>query len=444
MEEYIISGKELKATKNGVYEDEWGNKIEYSSDIEDDIKVYLTGTGNYIKLGKVSSVSEYKVSDKMRRVWQVELDLLDQVDIICKKYHIQYFLMHGTLLGAVRHKGFIPWDDDLDIGMLRKDYDQFIKVAQDELSEPYFLQNMWTDPNCFFSTMTKLRNSATTGIVARELGHDCNQGIWLDILPLDYVTPDEKLLARKERKIVKYRNWLHARVYGRDKIKYNNIPSVLWKGMTAVSKFFSYEKLCKKLDYAVRLYTEPSENVAVFSGKSRILNAGDFEYTVGLEFEGRMVPVPAGYENYLFMTQGKDFMKFPPEEQRRPKHIGIYDTERSYKEYIHKLTGMFEGCKGKKIILFGSGMMFEDYMKKWGGRYRPSFLVDNDENKWERSRMGIEIKPPKALLEIPAEKRHLIICSFYYKEIEKQLQEMGIMDYHIYIQKLEWIVDAEK
>ena len=104
---------------------------------------------------------------------------------------------------------------------------------------------------------------------------------------------------------------------------------------------------------------------------------------------------------------------------------------------------MFEGCKGKKIILFGSGMMFEDYMKKWGNRYRPVFLVDNDENKWNRSRMGIEIKPPKALLEIPVEKQHLIICSFYYKEIEKQLQEMGITNYHIYIQKLEWIVNAE-
>ncbi|MDE7478302.1 MAG: hypothetical protein K2M91_10190, partial [Lachnospiraceae bacterium] len=65
-------------------------------------------------------------------------------------------------------------------------------------------------------------------------------------------------------------------------------------------------------------------------------------------------------------------------------------------------------------------------------------------NKWERSRMGIAIKPPKAILEVPAEKRHLIICSFYYKEIEKQLQEMGIKDYRIYIQKMEWIVEAER
>ncbi len=109
-----------------------------------------------------------------------------------------------------------------------------------------------------------------------------------------------------------------------------------------------------------------------------------------------------------------------------------------------KLTGMFEGSKGKKIILFGSGMMFEDYMKKWGSRYRPAFLVDNDENKWGRSRMGIEIREPEKILEIPEEKRHLIICSFYYKEIEKQLREMGITEYRVYVQKLEWIVRAEE
>lgn len=147
--DYIISGKELKSTGIGVYEDQWQNKIEFSSDIEDDIKIHLSGNGNYIKIGKISSVNDYKISDKMRKIWQVELSMLDKIDAICRKHHIQYFLLHGTLLGAVRHKGFIPWDDDLDIGMLRKDYDKFMEVAPKELGEPYFLQNMWTDSDCF-------------------------------------------------------------------------------------------------------------------------------------------------------------------------------------------------------------------------------------------------------------------------------------------------------
>ncbi len=442
---YSISGKTLKATGNGVYEDQWQNRIEYSSDIEDNIQIYLSGSGNFIKIGKRSSVNDYKISDKMRKIWQVELAMLDKVDTICKKYHIHYFLLHGTLLGAVRHKGFIPWDDDLDIGMLRKDYDKFMEIAPKELEEPYFLQNMWTERNCFFGGITKLRNGETAGITERELGHHCNQGIWIDILPMDYSPMDEKLFAFKEKKINRACKWLYAKVYGKEMKRFGKCPVWLWRSITLLAQFIPHNYLCKKLDDAMRLFTESSKDIAVFTGygKHRFLNADDFENTVLLEFEGRMVPVPVGYKNYLFMAMGKDYMKFPPEEERKPKHTGIYDPEHSYKEYLQKLTGMFEGCKGKKIILFGSGMMFEDYMKKWGNRYRPAFLVDNDENKWERSRMGIPIKPPEALLEVSAQKRHLIICSFYYKEIEKQLLEMGISEYRIYVQKLEWIVKSE-
>ena len=441
-----ISGKTLKALGTGVYEDQHQNRIEFSSDIEDDIEIRLAGSGNYIKLGKIASINDYKISDKMRKIWQVELAMLDRVDAICKKHDIHYFLLHGTLLGAVRHKGFIPWDDDLDIGMLRRDYDRFMEIAPKELEEPYFLQTMWTDHNCFFGGLAKLRNSETAGITERELGHNCNLGIWIDILPVDYCIDDEKKLTSKERNIKQVCHWMTAKVYGNELKRPDNIPSILYKIMTLVSFFIPYHHLCKKLDRAMRLYTVPSKNMAVFTGagKHRILNAADFKTTTLLEFEGRKIPVPVGYENYLFMTLGRDYMKFPPQEERKPKHTGIYDPEHSYKEYIQKLTGMFEGCKGKKIILFGSGMMFEDYMKKWGSRYRPVFLVDNDENKRGRSRMGIEIKSPKALLEISAEKRHLIICSFYYKEIEKQLREMGVTEYRIYVQKLEWIVRAEE
>lgn len=83
-------------------------------------------------------------------------------------------------------------------------------------------------------------------------------------------------------------------------------------------------------------------------------------------------------------------------------------------------------------------------MKKWGNRYRPDFLVDNDENKWGRQRFGIPIKEPGEILKIPKEKRRLILCSFYYKEIEKQLAQMGIQDYCVYVQHLEWIVKSEE
>ena len=83
-------------------------------------------------------------------------------------------------------------------------------------------------------------------------------------------------------------------------------------------------------------------------------------------------------------------------------------------------------------------------MQKYGGRYRPDFLVDNDENKWGRFRQGIEICRPEAIREVPQAKRHLIVCSFYYREIIKQLEDMGIKDYKIYVQEPEWIIRTEE
>ena len=156
-----------------------------------------------------------------------------------------------------------------------------------------------------------------------------------------------------------------------------------------------------------------------------------------------MVPVPAGYENYMFMSLGKDYLRYPPEEERRPKHRGIFDPEKPFTAYIQLLWDTFEDAEGKRIILFGSGMMFEDYMKKYGDRYRPSFLVDNDASKWGRTRMGIQIKEPRAIREVPEGKRHLIICSFYYREIAAQLDQMGIGGYKVYVQEPEWILQTE-
>lgn len=198
---------------------------------------------------------------------------------------------------------------------------------------------------------------------------------------------------------------------------------------------------------AMRLYTdENSEDVAFFSGyhKHRRLNAEDFREITMLDFENRKFPAPKGYDNYLFMTLGKDYMKYPPEEERKPKHSGIFNPDRPYTDYQRMLTHMLDGAGGKKIILFGTGLMFEDYMEKWGKKYPPEFLADNDKNRWGRKRLGIPVRPPEEILKIPEEKRRLIICSFYYKEIQKQLEQMGIRDYRVYIQRMDWILEAEE
>lgn len=396
---------------------------------------------------EAEKIANYQISDKMKRTWKVELEILDEIDRICKKHALKYFFVHGSLLGAVRHKGFIPWDDDLDVAMLREDYDKFLSLADKELPGHLSVHTPSTERDIFWGGFARIRNENTTGIEVRDLNHRGNLGIWVDILPIDVCTMDDEKFEKKQKKIRHCHRLICAKIYGKDYKRYADMNPFVWNVFKALSHFYSQEKLGGMLDNAMKLYTdEESEDVAFFSGyyKHRRLSAKDFQGTVMLEFEHRKVPAPAGYENYMFMTLGKDYMKYPPEEERKPHHRGIFDPDRPYGEYQKMFGETFKEAKGKKIILFGSGLMFENYMERYGGKYRPDFLVDNDENKWGRSRMGIKIKEPKAILEIPEKKRHLIICSFYYREISRQLEEMGIHDYKVYIQHMEWILKTEE
>ena len=126
----------------------------------------------------------FLVSSQMKKVWAVELDLLAEFDRVCKKYNISYSLDSGSLLGAIRHKGFIPWDDDIDIIITRPNYNKLLDIVlkNNEFKEPYFFQCAYTDKN-YIRGHAQLRNSDTTGILKSEVNCDCvfNQGIFIDI-----------------------------------------------------------------------------------------------------------------------------------------------------------------------------------------------------------------------------------------------------------------------
>ena len=417
---------------------------------EIDVKRMLDNSDRLVSEEEV--VANYKISDKMKKTWKIELEMFDEVVRICKKYNLKYFLIHGSLLGAVRHKGFIPWDDDLDIAMPRADYDKFLSVAPKELKAPLSLHTAAMETDLFWGSVARIRNEETTGIEVRDLGHEGNLGIWMDILPLDVCTMDDEKMEKKSVKIRHYHRLMQIKTYSKDQERFfDGRPQEVSKPLRVwyhiLAAFYSRKKIAQMMDDAMRLYTdEPSEDVAFFTGyyKHRRLSAKDFVDTTELMFEGRKVSVPINYENVLFAMLGKDYMKFPPEEQRKPHHRGIMDPDNSYTLYNELLCDMMKGAKGKSIILFGSGLMFEDYMKQYGDKYRPKFLVDNDSNKWGRNRMGIEIKKPEDILSVPESKRHVIICSFYYREIIPQLEKMGIKDYKVYVQNVDWIIETEE
>ena len=143
----------------------------------------------------------FKISSDMKKVWAVELDLLSEFQRICKKHGLVYYADGGTMLGAVRHNGFIPWDDDIDLMMMRDQYEELIAIAPHEFKYPYFFQTEYTDPSSLRGH-AQLRNSQTTGILRSETKgiHSFNQGIFIDIFPLDAVPDNEELFEEKIKK----------------------------------------------------------------------------------------------------------------------------------------------------------------------------------------------------------------------------------------------------
>ncbi len=158
---------------------------------------------------------DHEVTAEVKKLWKVELDLLEAFIAVCKKHNLHYMAFGGTLLGAVRHHGFIPWDDDIDVCMLREDYDRFLEIAPQELPDGLFLQTALSDPEYPYG-FAKLRNSNTACIEkSRVLNHHCtNQGIFIDIFPMDPMYKDpvkREAISEEYRKL----RWFYIDVHKR-------------------------------------------------------------------------------------------------------------------------------------------------------------------------------------------------------------------------------------
>lgn len=135
----------------------------------------------------------FYVSSLMKRSWAAQLEVLEDVDKVCRRHRITYYADAGTLLGAVRHQGFIPWDDDLDICMMRKDYNRFIAVAEKELPEGYCIRNIHTDDS-YTEMFTRVINSRQINFQTDFLSkfHGCPYGMGIDVFVMDYIPSETK------------------------------------------------------------------------------------------------------------------------------------------------------------------------------------------------------------------------------------------------------------
>lgn len=260
---------------------------------------------------------------------KVLLMLLREFDRVCKELSIPYILFAGTMLGAVRHQGFIPWDDDLDVMMLREDYDRFLREAETILDQKkFFLQKEFSEHwPMFFS---KLRLNGTTCLEKfHPKDHNIHQGVYIDIFPCDNAA--ERSLDRKVQfyasKVVIAKG-LDARGYDTDSWK----KRLFIAGCRLLPKkpFLAITKGLGKKTAFVHSFLGGAS-----SFDKSVYPRECFENRMEAIFEGRNYPISAGYDRLLRILYG-DYMRVPPPEERVCKqHAILIDLERSYEEYLH-------------------------------------------------------------------------------------------------------------
>lgn len=276
----------------------------------------------------------FLVKTQIKELWAVQLDLLSEFDRVCRKHDLRYILDFGTLLGAVRHQGFIPWDDDVDVSMLREDYDKLMEIGPKEFSYPYFFQNHKTDSDYDNST-AKLRRSDTSFIESEHLKHRTkyNKGIFIDIFVWDNIPTDDKDFVTMINQKT-YDAYLHFYVVShrpslRDGKKF---PLTTLRFLYYLLRYGSAKSGFKRLESLSTQY-EKSDFVAdlmYYKSESRLRRW--HEETTEMSFEGMLFPVPLDYDGLLADCFGDNYMT---PIQCNSDHTLVYlDTSRPYDEVL--------------------------------------------------------------------------------------------------------------
>lgn len=270
----------------------------------------------------------------LQRHQAVLLELLTEFDRICRKHGIGYVLFAGSALGAVRHQGFIPWDDDLDVAILRADYERFLRLAPEELSDAYYLQGEFSDHwPMFFSKLRKNGTACMERFIPKD--EAMHQGIYLDIFPVDNLS--NSTFMRK--------------------VQFAASKVVIAKGLSR--RGYLTDSGAKKLFMAccklvpmglVRRIarqdgkTDTRQVHTFFGAASRyeknVFPRQWFEETVRMPFAGGEFPVPAQADAMLTQIYG-DYMTPPADDEKRCKvHGVIVDPDNSYERYLQQQKEM--------------------------------------------------------------------------------------------------------
>lgn len=257
-----------------------------------------------------------KKIDDIQELRQIQMGILDEVHRYCEAHGLRYFLSSGTLIGAVRHKGYIPWDDDIDIYMPRQDYEAFLQNYHDEKGI-YRAINPATESHYYY-TFAKVVDQRTHMVEKETEGYQI--GVYMDIFPVDFVTED----LQQRQRVFKQKHLL----YKIRRCKISNTNPLQSRLAYLVYKCWpmSVRQIERKIRNLIVLDT-PTQTVCNMTEAGPSIKgcfpADDIASAVDIEFEGKTYKTMIGYKDYLQRTYG-DYMTLPPVEQRVTHHFEAY------------------------------------------------------------------------------------------------------------------------
>lgn len=263
------------------------------------------------------------------RLQQAQLKIYQEIDRVCKLLKIDYMLAFGTCIGAVRHHGFIPWDDDIDLCMRVEDLDILHENAH-LFDKSFFVQNRFSDPQ-YRLMITRIRDNGTTLIETTEEDRDINHGIFVDIYPL-YNCSDSRFMRKKQQ----IDSMLcRLMLYGQPP---KNKGSILTKGSSLLLKLVPEKYRPGLVEYLYRKYHDQKYTGYMcyhYGNRPKAVFSYDWLFPVRyVEFEDLMAPIPSDYDNYLRQLYKGEYMELPPENERVFHHEYAYiDFDHSYLDY---------------------------------------------------------------------------------------------------------------
>lgn len=295
----------------------------------------------YVNSFEPEERSGHLVSSQIKKLWNIQLILATELLAVCKKHNLKIWASDGTALGAIRHKGFIPWDDDMDFMMMREDYDKLLKIAPTEIKSPFFFQCAYTEQG-YYRGHAQMRYNDTTMILPEEahLGKSFHQGVFIDIFVADGVPENDAeldSLATMRSQILTYLNFRNTPSYPR--FSPNYLLSFL-KAKKALGEMAQWDDI-RLYSYLEELFRKtPAKSARQISTimftslKSLYADPHWFDEIIWMPFEKTSIPVSAEYDRYLTSRYG-DYMK--PVKGGTVHGTLLLDTEKSYKEYLKQL-----------------------------------------------------------------------------------------------------------